>query len=67
MEPTGDLDLDGDVDAADYAAMAACLSGPDAPAGFVPGCTSLDLDLDLDVDLRDFAAFQIAFTGTRNP
>jgi len=55
----GDLDYDGDVDADDHAAFAACLTGP---AGGVPGgCASADVDEDQDVDLADFARLARAF------
>lgn len=63
----GDLDADGDVDAADHQHFAACLAGPAEPAP--PGdCAAdafdlLDADADGDLDLRDFAAFAAAFTG----
>jgi hypothetical protein len=51
----GDLDNDGDVDLADFADFAACLTGPDA--GLDEGCQLADFDHDNDVDLHDFAAF----------
>ncbi|MCP4589575.1 MAG: hypothetical protein GY842_02405 [bacterium] len=59
----GDLDLDGDVDLADYAEFAVCFAGPGG--GMSPGCDAADLDCDNDADLLDFAAFQAAFTGPR--
>jgi dienelactone hydrolase len=59
----GDLNGDGVVDAADFAAFVACLAGPDV--GVSSGCTDADLDLDGDADLADFAAFQLNFGSTR--
>jgi hypothetical protein len=58
----GDADGDGDVDLADYAVLAGCMTGPGGgpPAS---GCSIFDLDWDGDVDLRDVAAFSVAFTG----
>lgn len=44
--------------AAQYANLAACLSGPGVPAG--SSCTCADLDSDGYVSLRDYAAFQVA-------
>lgn len=55
----GDLDLDGDQDAADWLAMSACFTGPDGLVG--PGCYAGDLAGGSDVDMADFAAFQAAF------
>jgi hypothetical protein len=59
----GDADDDGDIDLADYAAMAGCLQGPGVtPSG--PNClTVFDGDDDGDVDLVDFSGFQYIFTG----
>lgn len=60
-----DFDDDGDIDVADFAVFANCLSGPDETT--VPdGCTpeqfeDADLDNDSDVDLRDAAVFQRLF------
>ncbi len=56
-----DCDGDGDLDFADYAELADCLAGPDAP--FAPGCECGDADDDSDVDLADFATFADDFTG----
>jgi hypothetical protein len=59
-----DVDRDCDVDLADFAALAACLAGPNAPQA--PGCppgADADLDNDTDVDLADFATFQDRFGG----
>ncbi len=58
----GDIDLDGDIDAADWPLIAACQSGPGSALG--GACLSRDLDQDGDCDLRDLAAFQEAFTGS---
>jgi hypothetical protein len=60
-----DLDLDGDVDAADVARFAACDSRSRVP---VPaGCTFTDFDADGDADLSDFARLQRCFTGPAAP
>jgi len=56
----GDWDDDGDVDLADYAALPACLTGPEVGPPDA-GCDVFDFDSDLDVDLADFADFQAAF------
>jgi len=55
----GDLDLNGGVDHADGALLAACLSGPVVPIG--SWCWSADLDGDGDVDLRGWADFGALF------
>ncbi|MBN1511108.1 MAG: hypothetical protein JXB13_03770, partial [Phycisphaerae bacterium] len=55
-----DSDCDGDVDVADYPAVALCVTGPDA--GTAPGCARYDEDEDGDVDLADFAAMAAYFT-----
>jgi hypothetical protein len=59
-----------DLDLADYASFAECLSGPDvAPDPVSPPPDSadclkdFDFDADDDVDAEDFAAFQAAFRG----
>ena len=56
-----DLDADGDVDADDFAALAACFSGPDVP--LAAGCEAADLDRDGDVDGMDYARFQLCMSG----
>ncbi len=57
---TGDMDGDGDVDAADYQRFAGCLTG--AAAGpVVSPCIALDVDIDTDVDLLDLATWTNAF------
>lgn len=59
--PRADLDLDCDVDFADFNALGSCLRGPaqNAPTG----CGAADLDADGDVDLVDFGKLQTSFTG----
>jgi hypothetical protein len=55
----GDLDLDGDVDLADFALFSAHLAGPDHDPGGDPLiAAAADRDDDGDVDLADFARFQ---------
>lgn len=55
----GDMNGDGVVDLADFAAFVDCLAGPEVEA--LGGCQEADLDLDVDVDLVDFAVFQFNF------
>jgi hypothetical protein len=62
VTPAGDLDGDGDVDHADWAIFAGCLTGPGVVAS--PECLPADLDGDADVDLKDAAAFTQSFTGS---
>jgi hypothetical protein len=60
VAPRGDADADLDIDLADYAALTACLSGPEvalAPAS----CAVFNFDADGDVDLADAAAFSNVF------
>ncbi len=59
---TGDARFDGVISAADYAAFAACMTGP-GRVDHLCDCRFLDLDYDGDVDLGDFARFQNAFQG----
>jgi len=65
----GDFDGDGDVDAADAAALTDCLAGPNLPpapmaASCSPSClAAFDLDGDNDIDLADFGIFVRLFTG----
>lgn len=55
----GDGDADGDVDLANFATFADCLTGPN---GAVPdACVHMDLDENDRVSLADFAEFQNAF------
>ncbi len=67
----GDYDYDADVDADDFAALAANLAGPGEPLPDPPCATMLlgafDADTDGDLDLLDFAAFQGNFTGPHEP
>jgi hypothetical protein len=59
----GDTDADADVDAADFAILYGCLSGPDGEA--IPrGCAVADLDGNGVVDLIDVAILQSLFTGS---
>jgi uncharacterized lipoprotein YddW (UPF0748 family) len=55
----GDYDVDGDVDADDFAHFAPCMTGPDngPPAA---GCDLFDFELDDDVDVIDFQMLQVA-------
>ena len=59
----GDLDIDGDVDVADHAVLAGCLSGP-APSDTLCECRFFDLDFDRDVDMGDYQLFLEYFTGS---
>jgi hypothetical protein len=64
----GDLDDDGDVDAADFVRVATCLAGPGVltPPPGVPAAWFARSDLgisDGDVDLLDVAQLQRVFTG----
>jgi hypothetical protein len=58
----GDVDLDGDIDLADYSVIGDCLSGAAIPPP--GGCSAADLDNDGDVDIHDFAAFELIFGFT---
>jgi len=57
----GDIDGDGEVDAADAAALLTCVSGPEIAAP--PDCAAADLDADTDVDLADVGTLQRLMTG----
>lgn len=56
-----DIDRDGDVDRADYGALALCLSGPASALG--DGCAGFDNNQDDHVALRDIAVFQRRYTA----
>jgi hypothetical protein len=58
----GDLDKDGDVDAADLDAFLPCMLRP--PGRLGAACVAADLDADADVDLIDFGLFQRCFSGS---
>lgn len=63
--PAGDANVDGAVDAADFAALALCLTGPQGetrPTG-CPPCAfqRLDANGDGDLDLFDFAEMAVTF------
>lgn len=62
LYPLGDMDGDRDIDGDDFAAFAACLTGPDGTLG--PGCDRATLDGDTDADLADALVFQQVFTGS---
>ncbi len=62
----GDFDADGDVDLADYAGFADCMSDPGEAPSPTPPTTAqecleaFDIDADADVDLRDFAGIRMS-------
>lgn len=62
----GDIDLDGDVDQADFGLLQACYSGGGAPQP-LSQCAPALLDGDNDVDMEDFAIFRSCFTGPNVP
>jgi hypothetical protein len=63
---TGDFDLDGDVDLADFAGFAQCFAGAGPPPSeSCPPGVDADFDDDGDVDLADYARFAQSFTGSR--
>lgn len=65
--PSGDLDVDGDVDRSDFESFASCFTGPcaDPPCSSAQYCHECcgraDFDQDGDVDLRDLARFQVEY------
>lgn len=54
----GDAEGDGDVDLADFQALAACWDQPVAP-----GCEVFDMNGDAAIDLLDWALFEQRYTG----
>jgi hypothetical protein len=62
----GDIDLDGDVDLADFGRFQACYTGA-GHAQNDPQCLSSRLDGDTDVDPEDFTIFQSCITGANVP
>jgi hypothetical protein len=62
---SADLDGDGDVDVADFAAFGQCYAGAEVPpASSCPVDTDADLDFDGDVDPADFAILSAQYTGS---
>jgi RHS repeat-associated protein len=70
-----DFDRDNDVDADDFAALAACFTGPDVPIDLTahPECANKNLDKDTlpnqaagDVDGADYILFQACMSGSGN-
>ncbi len=61
-----DLDRDGDVDADDFGALQACMTGEGTPQG-APACQPARLDDDADVDQGDYAIFQQCLSGAEVP
>ena len=60
----GDIDLDGDVDFADYSHFQTCISGDGNPYNHQRvRCHRSDLDVDDDVDRIDFAIFLSGVSG----
>ena len=59
----GDLDHDGDCDADDMKAFAACVSGPAVPCS--GDCAKADFDRDGDVDQSDFGFLQRSFSESQ--
>ncbi|HUU83896.1 MAG TPA: hypothetical protein VM243_10365 [Phycisphaerae bacterium] len=67
--PPGDADHDGDLDLADFAELAGCVSGPVGGAGFVTPSEACLRTFDFtpgdgDVDLADVGRFQESFEGS---
>jgi hypothetical protein len=62
----GDLDVDRDVDQADFGLFQACLSGPGVPQANT-ACQDAKLDNDDDVDRDDIAIFRACLTGPGLP
>ncbi len=64
--PAADFDVDGDVDALDYATFQACALGPEI-SQTDPACLAARLDADDDVDGNDFGIWQRCFSSTNIP
>ncbi len=62
----GDLDRDGDVDAADLAQFRACATGPHVKQAN-DSCASAKLDADDDIDMDDFGILQRCQRGPNIP
>jgi hypothetical protein len=59
--PTGDFDLDGDVDLLDFLEFQLCFTGEFEKV--TPECVCADFDANGRVDLLDFGQFSLAYTG----
>jgi hypothetical protein len=55
----GDVDLDADIDLADFQYWTICMNGP-TDAELITGCQVFDFNHDGRVDLSDFGGFQLA-------
>ncbi len=60
LPPSGDFDLDCNVDLTDFALFDGCITGPVDP--ILPGCENMDLDANDRIDILDFAILQTTFT-----
>ncbi|MBK8914640.1 MAG: discoidin domain-containing protein [Phycisphaerales bacterium] len=63
LRPPGDMDNDGDVDAADFTVLRFCLRGPGFTYASGTTCRAGDADADADVDMHDLADVQRRFGG----
>lgn len=59
--PVGDVDLDDDVDLADFSGLIECMGGPSV---LPDGCWLSDLNSDSSIDLRDVQRFYLSFRGS---